>query len=158
MARTNRKLLFLKSTGALIGEISDNTQLEFMDLTKFDTLDIEIDEEAGEYFHGNYQSWEVRNSQEKPVVSERIVKYAANVKILNTYPIHKQLNVIIDVLRANQSIIKTDEFNAMIEFLDARRQEYQDKVTNFSDPNAFHYISSEEEEQILLAKRGVNLL
>lgn len=158
MAKKIRKLLFLKSTGSLIGEISDNSQLEFMDLTKFDTLDVGIDEEAGEYFHGTYQNWEIRNSQEKPVVSEKIVKYAANVKILNSYPIHKQINIIIDVLKANQSIIKTDEFNAMIEFLDARRQEYQDKVTNFSDPNAFHYITAEEEEQIIQAKRGVNLL
>jgi len=158
MAKENRRLLFLKSTGVLIGEITNKTPTNFMDLTQFNILDIEIDEESGEYFHGDYSQWEIRNYNIKPVITESVVKYGANVKILDQYPIHKQLNIIIDVLRANETVIKTDAFNEMINFLDTQRAIYQQKVSSFQNSEAFHWISEDEEEAIKRAKRGVNLL
>jgi hypothetical protein len=158
MAKKNRKLLFLKSTNALIGEITEQTPLDVYDLTKFNTLDIEIDEELGEYFYGTYDRWEIRNRTLTPVVTETMVKYTTNVKILNVYPIHKQLNVLIDVLKHNQSIVKTDEFNEMIEFLDAQKQEHQAKIASYSNTEMFHWVSAEEEAIANEAKAGVNLL
>ena len=158
MAKKNRKLLFLKSTNALIGEITDTTPVDVYDLTKFNTLDVEIDETAGEYFYGTYDNWEIRNRELNPVVTESMVKYLTNVKILTVYPIHKQLNILITVLKNNQSIIKTDEFNEMVEFLDANRQEHQDKISSYSSTEMFHWVSEEEENAINQAKRGVNLL
>ncbi len=158
MAKENRTLLFLKSTGALIGELNDKTPVNFMDLTQFDTLNVEIDEEAGEYFYGNYSQWEIRNYNNRPVISESVVKYGANVKILDRYPVHKQLNLIIDVLKNNESIVKTEAFNEMVNFLDTQRTIYQEKVASFQASDAFHWISEDEEEAIKQAKRGVSLL
>jgi hypothetical protein len=158
MAKKNRKLLFLKSTNALIGEITDLTPMDVYDLTKFNTLDVEIDEAAGEYFYGTYDQWEIRNRELNPVVTETMVKYLTNVKILNVYPIHKQLNILINVLKNNQSIIKTDEFNEMIEFLDAQKQEHQLKIASYSNTEMFHWVSAEEEAAVNEAKAGVNLL
>jgi hypothetical protein len=158
MAKKNRKLLFLKSTNALIGEITDLTPMDVYDLTKFNTLDVEIDEAAGEYFYGTYDQWEIRNREVNPVVTETMVKYLTNVKILNVYPIHKQLNILINVLKNNQSIIKTDEFNEMIEFLDAQKQEHQLKIASYSNTEMFHWVSAEEEAAANEAKAGVNLL
>lgn len=158
MAKETRTLLFLKSTGVLIGELSDKTSTEFMDLSKFDTKSVEIDEGAGDYYYGDYTTGEVRNHYEKPVINESLVKYAANVKILNEYPIHRQINIIVEMLNANESLVKTEKFTEMIAFLNAQRQAYIEKVAGFSDPNAFHWISEDEEQATKVAKRGVNLL
>lgn len=158
MAKATRTLLFLKSTGVLIGELSDKTSTEYMDLARFDTKSVDLDEGAGEYYYGNYSTGVVLNTNDRPVINESLVKYAANVKILNAYPIHRQINVIIDMLNANESLVKSAQFTEMVAFLNAQRQAYVEKVAGFSDPNAFHWIGEDEEQAAKVAKRGVNLL
>lgn len=145
MAKQLRKLLFLKSTGVLIGEINHETDHSVMDFSKLYIKDVELDEEAGDYWFGDYATGRVESKLDKPVVTESAVKYATNLRILTEYPIHKQLNILIDMLDKS-SLEKTPEFVAMKSYLEQMRTQHQEKCAAFSsDQNAYVWISESQE-------------
>jgi len=147
MAKKIRELLFLKSTGVLIGEITDEVDTSVMDLSQFLTKKIEIDEENGEYWHGDFNTGTIKSRFEKPVISESQVKYFTNLKALEEYPIHKQINVIIDMLDKS-GIPQTGEFTRMKEFLEAIREEHNEKVSVYSsNPNIYTWVSASDERE-----------
>lgn len=157
MAKELRELIFLKSTGALIGEVtSDTPRNEEAFQSKFNIKSIDIDEDAGEFWYGDYQSGEIRNRFDKPIISESLVKYGTNQKIIDKYPVHKQINILIAVIRANPSLNLTPEFQEMINFLDAQRNKHSQKLTNYSNTDAYHWVSTAEEQAEIEKKRGVN--
>jgi len=147
MKTNNRKLLFLKSTGVLIGEITDETDTSILDLTQFLVKEVEIDESKEEYWCGDYATGEVRSRSDKCVVTESEIKYATNLSIISKYPIHNQINIIIDML-ANINVEKTPEFIELKTYLDAEIQKHKDKVQAFSsNSDAYIWISAEEENK-----------
>lgn len=153
MTKQVRELLFLKDTGGLIGEITSEMNRDALVLDRFLIKSVEIDEDAGEYWYGDYSTGEIRSRSDKPVITETYVKYTTNVTILTEYPIHKQLNILIDML-ANSDIPKTSEFTAMKEFLDAARQNHADQLESYSsNPSAFTYISQAEEQEMIDKKQ-----
>jgi uncharacterized protein YlxP (DUF503 family) len=153
MAKVERNLLFIKSTGTLIGEIPQDTDSSQLNLDKFLIKTVEIDDEAGDYWYGDYSTGEVRSRSDKPVLTESYVKYNTNVTVLKEYPIHKQLNIIIDMLDKN-SAVKTDEFIAMKEFIDAARNQHAEQVQAYaSNPDAYTWINEDQEQAILAQKQ-----
>ena len=148
MAKQSKELLFLKSTGVLIGEITDDLDKSKLDLSQFETKVVDIDSESGEYWHGDFATGEVKSMAEKLLVVESMMRYNANVAVLDKYPIHTQLNTIIDML-ALSDIPKTEKFVELKEYLDLIRAEYQTKVTEFSSkPDTYTWISLDEEKEI----------
>jgi len=142
-----RKLLFLKSTGVLIGEITEDTDTSVMDLSQFYVKDVEFDVANEEYWYGDYHSGKVRSRNDKAVISESMVRYSTNVKIISKYPIHSQIDIIIDML-AKSNLEKTPEFLELKQYLDAEIHKHNEKVKAFSsNPEAYVWISSEEEQQ-----------
>jgi hypothetical protein len=153
MAKQQRELLFVKNTGALIGEMTPEMDRSIFNLEKFETKVVEIDTDLGEYWHGDYVTGEIRSRIDKPIITESLVRYTTNVDILTEYPIHKQLNVLIDLL-AQTDIPKTPEFEAMREFLQASRQNYAEKVQLYSsNTDAYVWVSKEQEELHIRAKQ-----
>jgi hypothetical protein len=72
--------------------------------------------------------------------------------VLETYSIHKQLNILVDMLDKNASE-KTPEFVAMRDFLKAARQEHLQKIQAYSsNPEAYIWVSKEQEEAMLSKK------
>jgi hypothetical protein len=144
MAKEIRKLLFLKSTGVVIGEITNDTDASVLDLTKFNVKTVEMDPDT-EYWIGDFNSGKVVSKIEKPLITEAMVKYSSNVKALTEYPIHKQLNIMIDMLDKS-SLEKTTEFAKMKEFLDSIRQEHKEKVEFYANnPETYTWLSENEE-------------
>lgn len=153
MAKVKRDLLFLKNTGVLIGEIHDETDRESLNLEKFVVKSVEFDTELGEYWYGDHDTGEIRSRVEKPVVTESYVKYDTNLTIVGEYPVHKQLNIIVDMLNKS-SVEKTPEFLAMKEFIDTVRSNYQEQVAAYANnPEGYTWISEEEELEMLDKKR-----
>jgi hypothetical protein len=147
MTSKTRKLLFLKSTGVLIGEITPETNQSVMDLSQFLIKDIMFDESKQEYWYGDYYSGEVRSRLDKPVIHESMVKYSTNSKILQKYPIHNQIDIIIDML-AKSSIEKTPEFIELKNYIDEQVAKHHEKVQTFStNSDAYVWISSKDEEE-----------
>jgi nanoRNase/pAp phosphatase (c-di-AMP/oligoRNAs hydrolase) len=76
------------------------------------------------------------------------------VSILNEYSIHKQLNILIELL-ANSDIPKTANFTAMAEFLNSAKANHQEQIQAYSsNPNAYTFISEAEENEILTKKQN----
>lgn len=145
MAKQLRNLLFLRSTGVLIGEITPDTDESVLDLANFYVKAVHIDEEAGEYWFGDYATGQVQSRLDKPVITESALKFASNVKVLTEYPIHKQLNILIDMLDKS-NVEKTPDFIAMKAFLDQVRDFHQQKKAVYSsNDNAYVWISQEQE-------------
>lgn len=154
MAKTTRELLFLKTTGVLIGEITEGVDTSVMDLSQFDIKRVDINEEDGEYWYGDYATGMVRSKLEKPVIAESQVKYYTNLKALEQYPIHKQINVIVDMLDKS-GMPQTDDFMRMREYLQAIRDEHNEKITVYaSNPDVYTWVS-EEEEHLQASKKVV---
>jgi hypothetical protein len=154
MAKKTRELLFLKSTGVLIGEITEGVDRSTLDFSQLLVKLVELDQETGEYWHGDYSTGTVKSSQEKPVILESKVKYYSNIKVLEKYPVHKQLNIIIDMLDKSE-IAKTVEYEKMREFLQAVRDEHNEKVAVYSsNPDVYTWVS-ELEEHLEASKKVV---
>lgn len=146
MTIQNRKLIFLKSTGILIGEITEETDESLLDLTQFNVREVQLNEELSEYWHGDYETGTVKSRLDKPVMVESVVKYSTNTKILTTYPIHNQVNIIIDMLKQS-GIPQTADFTNMVAYLDAEIQKHKDKIASYSsNSDAYVWVSSAEEE------------
>jgi hypothetical protein len=147
MTKKIRKLLFLKSTGVLIGEITADTDTSILDLTQFLVKEVEIAEDNEEYWYGDYATGEVRSRNDKCVITESVVKYSTNTKIISKYPIHNQIDIIIDMLNSS-NLEKTPEFLELKTYLDAEIQMHKDKIQAYSgNPEAYVWISAEEEQQ-----------
>jgi hypothetical protein len=154
MAKTARELLFIKSTGVLIGEITPETDRSSLNLDNFVVKTVDLDEDLGDYWYGDYQTGEVRSRSDKPVITESYVKYNTNVSILVEYPIHRQINILIDMLDKSD-ITKTPEFTAMKEFLDAAKQNHKDQIESYSsNTGAFTFVSEAEEKEIIAKKQN----
>lgn len=153
MAKQNRNLLFSKSTGVLIGEITADTDTSVMDLSKFNVKNVSIDDDH-EYWNGDFLNGQILSRLDRPVVTESSLKYATNLKVLREYSIHKQMNIIIDMLNKS-SIENTPEFTAMVAFLDLMRSQHEEKKAVFSSDESTYVWVSEEEEQALIAKKTV---
>lgn len=154
MAKKTRELLFIKNTGALVGEITDDMDRSTLKLDKFLVKIIEIDDDLGEYWYGDYDTGEIRARADKPVITESFLKYNTNVEILTNYPIHKQLNILIDML-AQSDLTKTPEFEELKSYLDAARQNHRDQIDAYSgNIEAYTFISEEEELQMIEKKKN----
>jgi hypothetical protein len=152
MAKETRKLLFLKSTGVLIGEITADTDESVMDFSKFYIKEVGIDSTKQEYWSGDYATGQVLSKLDKPIITESVLNYSTNLKVLEVYSIHKQLNILVDMLDKNASE-KTPEFVAMRDFLKTARQEHLQKIQAYSsNPEAYIWVSKEQEEAMLSKK------
>lgn len=145
MTKQSRTLLFLKSTGALIGEITADTAQEALDLTQFHVKTINIADDGSEFWQGDYYTGSVVSRNDRPIVAESVLKYNTNVKILTEYPVHTQVNIIIDMLK-NSGLPKTAEFEELCSYLDTVRDEHRQKVAKYSsNPEAYVWYSYEQE-------------
>lgn len=146
MATTTKHLIFLKDAGNLIAMLEGDSDLSVFDTSKFVIKTVDLDVDAGEFWHGDHATGGISKKSEKPVVYESVLKYNTNAKILEEYPIHKQLNIVIDML-AQSELPNTEDFAQMIEFIAAARAVHNEKVQAYaSQPDVYTFISSEDDQ------------
>jgi len=151
MALETKHLIFIKPTGKLVAMMPGDTDISNIDLSKFDTKTVEFDQEAGEYYNGDYETGSVQSRDEKPLVQENTLKYNTNVKILNEYSIHKQLSIIIDMLDKSD-IPNTDAFTEMKKFIDDAVIDLKEKTEVYkNNPTAYTFVSSDEDDEHITA-------
>ena len=146
MAIETKKLIFMKSNGVLVAMIDKDQNTDYIDTDKFHIKTVEMDNENGDYWHGDYDTGSIQSKADKPVVNEGLLKYNTNVKILEEYPIHKQLNIIIDMLDTSD-VPNTEAFTAMKAFIDAAKANLDEKVTAYStNSDAYVFVSTEDDK------------
>lgn len=141
MANETKHLIFIKPGGQLVAMMPEDSDTSLIDNTKFDIRTVELDLEEGEYWHGDHATGEIKSKLDKPVVNEATLKYNTNLKILEQYSLHKQLNIIIDMLDASD-IPNTEEFTAMKTFIDAAKADLDAKIATYKEnPETYTFVS-----------------
>lgn len=151
--KQNKILLFSKSNDVLVAELDADTPTSGLDLSLFNVKTVSMNAENGEYWYGDYTTGEVRAREDKPLIQESWLKYQTNVKILEKYPIHSQLNLIIDMIDSNLSN-KTPEWTEFKLFLDRMKDEHKQQITVYSSQSDVYTFISEEEEITNAKKRS----
>lgn len=146
MATVTKHLIFIKPGGQLVAMMDSDQDISSINTEKFSIKTVELDLDQGEYWHGDYNTGSIQRKTEKPVVLESAVKYNTNVKILEQYPVHQQLNIIIDML-AQSDVPQTEEFTAMKEFIDSARSTHQEAIAQYkNNPGTYTFVSSEDDD------------
>jgi uncharacterized protein YlxP (DUF503 family) len=146
MATVTKKLIFIKPGGQLVAMMDSDQDISSINTEKFSIKTVELDLDQGEYWLGDYDNGSIQRKTDKPVVLESAVKFNTNVKILEQYPVHQQLNIIIDML-AQSDIPQTAEFTAMKEFIDTARTTHQGAISQYkNNPDTYTFVSSEDDD------------
>lgn len=152
MSKEKKTLMFNAKTGVLIGAMPIGTNPAGLKLDKFKFKEVELDP-INEFWDGDYDSGKIKRVDEKPRFSEAGVNGATAALIENKYPIHKQLNIIFDML--NQSELpNTPEFQEMYDYLQEQRELGKQKKKTYQESDAFDFVSEKDLEEF--AKKAID--
>lgn len=146
MAKVQNILLFNRKTRVLIGTLDSKMDLSTVDQNRFITKVVEMEPE--EYYFGDYDTGKVLHPDDKPYISEKNLRFFATQDILSEYPVHRQLNIICDML-AQSDLKKTPEFEKMMEDIKIVRDRVNLQMQAYSTTNAFSYLSNEKDKELV---------
>ena len=146
MATEKLNLMFSKPNGILMGvltkEMEEDQRID--ERAVFLIKEVESDVET-QYYDGDYETGSVKPMHDRPTIRESELIYGANVKVLQKYPIHKQINIIIEML--NQSELpNTPRFEELRDYIDRYRKDVKEQIAIYkADPDTFDFISYADE-------------
>ena len=148
MAIEKKTFLFNAKNGILTADITDTLkQSQFitdsLDMTKFKVKEVEFDNTT-HYWDGDYDTGSVKPMHDKPIVKESEVNYNANIRVLEEFPLHKQLNIIIEMLD-QADIPNTENLTKLKEHIEAIKQEAIEQKKVYAEDPAFEYVSLDSE-------------
>tara|TARA_A100001011_G_C14071913_1_gene740669 strand:+ start:41 stop:499 length:459 start_codon:yes stop_codon:yes gene_type:complete len=143
MAKQTMTLMFNAKTGILLGE--KPVESADLDLSKFKFKTLEIDP-IEDFYDGDYDTGSVKSCAEKPMLNESVVNAQTTQTIETKYPLHKQLNVIMDMLNKSD-IPNTSEFADMIQHINETVEGSKLKKKTYLESDAYHYETEEEAKE-----------
>lgn len=146
MAKVKTVLLFNRKTRVLIGTLDPNLDLGSVDQDRFITKTVDMDPE--EYYYGDYDNGKIYHPDDKPYISEKNLKFFATQDIQDDYPLHKQINIICDMLKQS-GIPQTPEFQKMLEAIEPVRERVNQQIKAYASTNAFAFLSNEEDQELV---------
>lgn len=143
MPKNTMELMFNAKTGILLGEKpADSPDLDF---SKFKFKTVEIDP-VMEFYDGDYDTGKITSVDDKPVLNESIVNSQTELAIIDEYPIHKQLNILIDMVNKSD-MPNTPEFKAMMQHITDQVEAGKEKKKVFNESDAYVYVSEEQAKE-----------
>ena len=102
MAIEKKTFLFNAKNGVMVANLTDSLKqtpniMKSLDLTKFKVKEVEFDNTT-HYWEGDYDTGSIKPNHNKQVIHEREIKYAANLRVIEKFPLHQQVNTIIEML------------------------------------------------------------
>ena len=150
MAKQQMTLMFNAKTGILLGEKpADNGMLN---LNKFKFKTVEIDPIL-DFYDGDYDTGSVKSCDEKPMLNESVVNAQTTENIESKYPLHKQLNIMMDMLDKSD-MPNTPEFADMMTHIKDVVEARTLKPKTYLESDAYHYETEEEAKE--KAKKAVD--
>ena len=151
--KEKQNLMFNKKTGVLIGALPDTTPTANLDLSKFVLKEIEADP-INEFWEGDYKTGRIKAVDEKPRFMEVGVNVATQDAIEGKYPLHKQMNILIDMVNKSD-MPNTPEFTEMMEHIRDQIDLGKQKKKKYKESDAFDYVSEDDIQEF--AKKAVDL-
>jgi hypothetical protein len=141
--KEKRYIIFNKHNGIIFSQENDKAAARAYNPDHFLVREIELS--PTEYFFGNYETGQVYNIEEKPLVREDELEEKYYDSILSKYSPVKQLIAIFDVLAKNENLEKTADFEEIYKFIKKQRCIYKEQLKVVSeDKESFNFISIEE--------------
>jgi hypothetical protein len=153
MAIKSMVLMFNKSNGELIGDLPPEQKIRGLNGNEVMTKVVEYDPSThvyiGTYHEGKVVAIDDIRADDVPVIDEEILNLNVKGNIEGEYPLHKQLNIMMEMLN-NSSISNTEEFQKMYDYIkDERERNKARKDVYKSTESSYIFISK---ENIKLAK------
>ena len=148
MAKEKKTFLFNAKNGVFTANITETLKqnqfiMDSLDLTKVKVKEVEFDNTT-HYWDGDYDTGSVKPMHDKTVIKESEVNYNANLRVLEEFPLHKQLNIIIDMLDQSE-IPNTEKFTKLKEHVKAIKEETKAQKKVYAEDPAFEYVSLDSE-------------
>ena len=148
IASEKKTFLFNAKNGVFTANITETLKqdqfiLDKLDTSKFKIKEVEFDNET-HYWSGDYDTGSVKPVHDKTLISEAEVNYAANMRILEEFPLHKQLNIIIDMLDKSE-IPNTEKFTKLKDLIKVVKEETKQQKKVYEEDDAFEYTTIKEE-------------
>jgi hypothetical protein len=148
MAMERKTFLFSKNNGVMVADLTDTLKdtpdvMDTLDMTKFNTKEVEFDNTT-HYWSGDYDTGEVLPMHDKTIIYETDVNASANLRVLETWPLHKQINAIIEMLDA-ADIPNTPAITELKAHVDTIKQETKQMKKTYEEDDAYEYVKVADE-------------
>ena len=148
MAIEKKTFLFSKNNGVMVADLTDTLKdtpdvMDTLDMTKFNTKEVEFDNTT-HYWSGDYDTGEVLPMHDKTIIYETDVNASANLRVLETWPLHKQINAIIEMLDA-ADIPNTPAITELKAHVDTIKQETKQMKKTYEEDDAYEYVKVADE-------------
>tara|TARA_R110000765_G_scaffold7963_4_gene25990 strand:+ start:11680 stop:12294 length:615 start_codon:yes stop_codon:yes gene_type:complete len=147
-------LVFNKESDEFCGVIITNNEDE-VDTTYYKHKKVKFDSDKQVWDGGNFKEGKLVDIDKVVVeISEETVNQQTNATIVDKYPWFKQSNIMVNVLEAliKKAKIKgeaVDEFNAMKDYIDTRRDLNERYKNAYIQDDSFKYVTIQEESNAL---------
>jgi len=148
MAMEKKTFLFNAKNGVMVADLTETLKdtpdvMQNLDVSKFKIKEVEFDNTT-HYWDGDHDTGSVKPMHDKPIIYERAVNASANMRVLEKWPLHKQINAIIEMLDA-ADIPNTPKITELKAHIDAIKEETKQMKKTYEDDDAYVYIKIADE-------------
>ncbi len=148
MAMERKTFLFNAKNGVFTADLTDTLKttpdvMNSLDLSKFKVKEVEFDNTT-HYWEGDYDTGSVKPMHDKQIIYERAVNTSANIRVLEKWPLHKQINALIEMLD-QADIPNTPKITELKEHIEAIKQETIEMKKVYEEDDAYEYIKVADE-------------
>ena len=148
MAMERKTFLFNAKNGVFTADLTDTLKttpdvMNSLDLSKFKLKEVDFDNTT-HYWDGDYDTGSVKPMHDKQIIYERAVNTSANIRVLEKWPLHKQINALIEMLD-QADIPNTPKITELKEHIEAIKQETIEMKKVYEEDDAYEYIKVADE-------------
>lgn len=143
-----KTFLFNAKNGVMVADLTETLKdtpdvMQNLDVSKFKIKEVEFDNTT-HYWDGDHDTGSVKPMHDKPIIYERAVNASANMRVLEKWPLHKQINAIIEMLDAAE-IPNTPKITELKAHIDTIKDETKQMKKVYEDDDAYVYIKIADE-------------
>ena len=143
-----KTFLFNAKNGVMVADLTETLKdtpdvMQNLDVSKFKIKEVEFDNTT-HYWDGDHDTGSVKPMHDKPIIYERAVNASANMRVLEKWPLHKQINAIIEMLDA-ADIPNTPKITELKAHIDAIKQETVEMKKTYEQDDAYVYVKVADE-------------
>ena len=140
MAMEKKTFLFNAKNGVMVADLTETLKdtpdvMQNLDVSKFKIKEVEFDNTT-HYWDGDHDTGSVKPMHDKPIIYERAVNASANMRVLEKWPLHKQINAIIEMLDAAE-IPNTPKITELKAHIDTIKEETKQMKKVYEDDDAY---------------------
>jgi len=148
MAMEKKTFLFNAKNGVFTADLTETLKatpdvMNSLDLSKFKVKEVEFDNTT-HYWDGDYDTGSVKPMHDKQIIYERAINTSANIRVLEKWPLHKQINALIEMLD-QADIPNTSKITELKQHIETIKQETIEMKKVYEQDDAYEYIKVADE-------------